>query len=360
MNANEEPGTDNQGGADIGAGADVLEARYRRILRLLPPSYREQRGEEILSTLLDAAGEGKRWPSVAQVTSLASLAMRLRVGEAGNTPRAIAAGEVLRRTALAGLLGMGLWQATAGIVKLVTVLYGTISFPYLLENTWTWPLTLHFVQPFGYLGAFAALVSGRRRLGRFLGVAQVVVVAAPEFLLGRNLPSAEATALSATAVVIALATGLGFHRGAAPLPTPGRWFAAAGWLAGFVLVVVSVASAVELEPGADPPAILLSLVRLVVGPFVPVLAAIFGVRRARTSPIWPAALLLLGLPGLILLPQAVVVFGQGETMNVYIGEFFSGAPWSGMAAYTAITDIVLAGALAWALYRRARSTAVAA
>jgi hypothetical protein len=72
---------DDEDPADIGAGADVLEARYRRILTLLPAAYREHRGEEMISTLLDGAPRGRRWPSIAELASLAALAIRLRVGD---------------------------------------------------------------------------------------------------------------------------------------------------------------------------------------------------------------------------------------------------------------------------------------
>src|SRR6185437_6656292 len=179
MNASGGSGMDEGDyGADGGAG--ILEARYRRIMALLPSAYRERRGEEMISTLLDGATEGRRWPRVGEAASLVALAMRLLVGAPGGTRRAVAAGQVLQRTALAGLLALGLWNATAGVANTVAVFSKVGHYYYrdLISSTWTWPFTMNLVQPLAYFGAFAALVRGRRRLGRILGVAQVGMVAA--------------------------------------------------------------------------------------------------------------------------------------------------------------------------------------
>jgi hypothetical protein len=56
----------------------TLEQRYRRMLVLLPGTYR--RGEEVLSTLMDGAGDGQRWPRLGEASSLVALAMRTRTG----------------------------------------------------------------------------------------------------------------------------------------------------------------------------------------------------------------------------------------------------------------------------------------
>jgi hypothetical protein len=58
----------------------TLERRYRRLLTLLPGNYRQARGEELLSTLLDASPEGRRWPHLGEVASLGLLAARVRTG----------------------------------------------------------------------------------------------------------------------------------------------------------------------------------------------------------------------------------------------------------------------------------------
>jgi hypothetical protein len=340
--------------------ADLLEARYRRALRLLPSGYRAQRGEEMVSVLLDGAMAGRRWPSVAELASLVALATRLRVGAPGGTRRAAATGEVLRRTALAGLLAMGSWFGMGGVSTVVLFFSEHYYFAReTVDSTWTWPFTLDAVQPLVYFGAFAALLTGARRLGRVLGVAQAIMVAAQIFTAA-NVVTSDRAAIFTVAAVIALAGGLGFHPGAAPMPTPRRWLAVGAGVAGGLLSVSAAVNVFEFHTPAVPSA-LTFISRLAVGPLVPAIAVVFGVLRARTSPIWPAALLFLGLPGLLLVPRAVSLYAQGKAGHFFLGDLFPDDAWLGMAVYLAITDTILALALAWALYRRrVRSTAVAA
>ena len=360
MNASGGSGMDEGDyGADGGAG--ILEARYRRIMALLPSAYRERRGEEMISTLLDGATEGRRWPRVGEAASLVALAMRLLVGAPGGTRRAVAAGQVLQRTALAGLLALGLWNATAGVANTVAVFSKVGHYYYrdLISSTWTWPFTMNLVQPLVYFGAFAALVRGRRRLGRILGVAQVGMVAA-EVLQDANWVTSDRVALLTVAAVIALAAGLGFHRAVAPLLTPGRWLAVAAGLTGVVVIVAATLTAVAYNDTSVPDALAITA-QLVAGPLVPALAAIFGVLRARRSPIWPAALFILGVPGLLIVPRAVIIYVQGKYENLFVGDLFVGSLWPGLPVYMLVTEIVLAAALGWSLYRsRRRSTSVPA
>ena len=60
--------------------SEVLERRYRRLLTVLPKSYRKARGEELLGVLMDTAEEGQRWPALGEVLSLAALGVRARAG----------------------------------------------------------------------------------------------------------------------------------------------------------------------------------------------------------------------------------------------------------------------------------------
>src|SRR5262252_2974461 len=57
-----------------------LERRYRQLLRTYPHSYREQRGEEMLATLLDTAAPGQTWPSAGDVADIGRGALRERLG----------------------------------------------------------------------------------------------------------------------------------------------------------------------------------------------------------------------------------------------------------------------------------------
>lgn len=338
-----------------------LEARYRRILTLLPAAYRERRGEEMLATLLDGAAGGRRWPSAGEVTSLAALAVRLRVGAPGGSRRAVAAGEVLRRTGLAGLFTFGLWYAAIAVSNLVALFSQRGYYARnIVGHTGTWWLTLGFVQPLVYLGAFTALVLGYRRIGRFLGVTQVALVVA-KLVQDQYMISSDRTALLAVALLIVISIGWGFHRETPPLPSPRRWLTVAAALTGFITIIAAVSSGIDFNVYTGQSEVIDTIVRLVAGPMLPASAVVFGMVQARRSPIWPAALLLLGAPGLLLMPRAVVIYVEGKSENLFVGDLFAGTPWPGMAAYLAIMDALLAAALVWALYRRhTRSSAIAA
>lgn len=118
-----------------------LEGAYRRLLRVYPRWYREQRGEEILSTLLDAARPAQRRPSAGEAVGLVVHGAATRVGVgpdgslagvlgAGASPMLVAGG-VLASVALVlggaaqggpGVRGPGLVEGAAGPVA--PVLYG--------------------------------------------------------------------------------------------------------------------------------------------------------------------------------------------------------------------------------------------
>jgi hypothetical protein len=52
---------------------------YRALLVAYPASYREERGEEILGTLLDAAGDGRTRPSIREAVALVRGGYRVRL-----------------------------------------------------------------------------------------------------------------------------------------------------------------------------------------------------------------------------------------------------------------------------------------
>lgn len=360
MNENGEAGMDDERGADSGAGADVLEARYRLILMLLPATYREHRGEEMVSTLLDSATEGKRWPSIGEVASLATLAMRLRVGAPGGTWRAITVGEILRRIALTGLLALGLWTASNGAASLV-VLWFQRHFVSHLPGPMLASWLAYDTVPLIYFGAFVALLVGWRRLGRFLGVAQAACIGFVVTRHGSFLVLSDRAAVFAVSLLIAVAAGSAFHREAPQMPTPRRWLITAAGLAGIVLAASGVYAASAFPPPAPGVQFAAEIAGVVGGPLVPVLAAFFGLVRARRSPIWPATLLILGAPGLLIVPRAVIIYAQGKYENVFVGDLFARSLWPGMPVYLLATEVVLAAALGWSLYRsRRRATAVPA
>ena len=96
----------------------VLEDRYRRVLRVLPMDYRAVWEEEMVATFLDSVTTGDPVvdedlldlgrPGAAECLSVFGLAVRLRLGGAGATARAVSLGEAVRSATLIGLLCSGL------------------------------------------------------------------------------------------------------------------------------------------------------------------------------------------------------------------------------------------------------------
>jgi hypothetical protein len=57
-----------------------LADRYRRLLVFYPAGYREDRGEEIVNTLLEGASPGRKRPTPREIVNLAVHGMRCRLG----------------------------------------------------------------------------------------------------------------------------------------------------------------------------------------------------------------------------------------------------------------------------------------
>jgi hypothetical protein len=75
-----------------------LEAHARRLLRIYPPAYRLQRGDEILATVLDAA-DARGGTSVRDLTSLVAHGVQMRLGLTADR----FGGRVMDEAALPGL-----------------------------------------------------------------------------------------------------------------------------------------------------------------------------------------------------------------------------------------------------------------
>jgi hypothetical protein len=59
-------------------GAAILERRYRWLLGCYPASFRTENEDEVLGVLMASAGDGKRWPSVAETADVLWSALRMR------------------------------------------------------------------------------------------------------------------------------------------------------------------------------------------------------------------------------------------------------------------------------------------
>ena len=61
----------------------VLERRYRRLLVWFPAEHRREYAEEMMSVLLAATPEGRRWPRLADALDLMTGGLRARLGRRG-------------------------------------------------------------------------------------------------------------------------------------------------------------------------------------------------------------------------------------------------------------------------------------
>lgn len=231
----------------------ALEDRYRRVLRILPASYRHAWEDEMVATFLESVhtddveeaehrAEFGR-PGVAEVASVAALSLRLHLGGPEAAPRSFAWGEAVRRVALVALL------TQAVLATMVTAegywIAGTIPWPPVpdrLAAMVTPPPTDALGVVLGHaglvwVGAYLALVLGRRRaatvlvgLGASLPVSGVTL----DLLTGRSPVTLMSLFDLSASVLLLLALGA-FHSDAPPV-RPRPWLVAFG--AGVVVSAV--------------------------------------------------------------------------------------------------------------------------
>jgi len=219
--------------------SEVLERRYRRLLRILPRHYRQARGEELLGALMEGAGERRRWPAAREALSLAGLSARTRWSPAaaggGEQRGASHLGETARAIAFLGSAVLALGAVTQ--LVLVELVYGSLFVrvttfvhvkgvrsspfgPYEIHSSYL--TTLHRELPILWLGVYVLLAAGWWQVARILAVA----------LLG--FAATDVTGLAAAAneqlLLATITTGaVLLARGPAARRIAGRraWFAAA-------------------------------------------------------------------------------------------------------------------------------------
>lgn len=156
-----------------------LERRYRRLLRVLPEWYRRDRADEMVATLLDGREDQlDHGPGLAESCAVLGLAVRTRLANPAST-RATAAGNATRGIAL---FGLGIAGITA-IERLYAWIYFTVrGYPQNFA-----PLHMS-VLLLGYLAmpaAFTAVMLGRIRLARVLGILTLIPGASMIMVAGR-------------------------------------------------------------------------------------------------------------------------------------------------------------------------------
>src|ERR1700677_2609833 len=117
----------------------ALERRYRRLLRAYPAGYREERGAEMLATLLEAAPVGATWPSLRDARALVMGGLRVRAAQ----NHRLGTAAYLRLWALFGVamaLGIvvasGIRQVIDGAIPL------THGYPWYLPVLWSLTLAV--------------------------------------------------------------------------------------------------------------------------------------------------------------------------------------------------------------------------
>lgn len=107
-----------------------LRRRYQRLLLAYPPAYRASRGQEILTTLLEAARPGQRFPTAREAAGLLLGGLRARARQAAVDPpeRPLTDGlhlgvvlVVLVNLGAAASVPLPLWTVLVGVGALATL-----------------------------------------------------------------------------------------------------------------------------------------------------------------------------------------------------------------------------------------------
>ncbi|MDX5459568.1 hypothetical protein [Micromonospora tulbaghiae] len=175
--------------------SDVLEKRYRMLLRAYPAGYRRERADELIDTLIGDEPTNRRWPSLREAASLIRGALRVHGGGAAPRPVAVLFWQGIHLGALAAL-ALGVLIGLNDIVEAFQ--YGGLSDPLtVLRNQGVHEIVLS--------AALVALVAGRTRTAAVLAVAAAVVptVISP-YLFLNGLPQWWAPVVAAPLIVLGL------------------------------------------------------------------------------------------------------------------------------------------------------------
>jgi hypothetical protein len=319
-------------------GATILERRYRLLLRSYPQQYRAERGQEILSTLLDATPPGQRSPSLADAVDILGNGLRRRWGLVGiaGLDAGVALAAPVALALAAGISGFAWWRvepAGAGVHLGETFgpfrTLGPIAYAAWIAAALGWVL----LRP----------VARRVLIGIAVGVTLALPLVAPLTTVDRP-PLWVLMALSVFGLLALAGSGSTQPSLDARLVVP---VGAAG-----IAVAASTVSMVASPDGSAgyyyQPTI--ARVGTVVTATVAILAAIAVVRQVRRqgSAAWLWAAALLGLPAGWLGPFEAGGMGPGA----------GNIPHFGRLAQVVLATCVAAGTLAW-LARRAVPTSAA-
>jgi hypothetical protein len=195
-----------------------LERRYAALLRVYPHAYRQQRGDEILGTLLARATPGQTRPPWRESVSLLFGGLRARAG-AARAPRELTL-SILKMAALFQLL----WATAVAAGVALRVQLGVAVMDFFDAESYIAEFTPDALALACYGGAMVAIARNRYALGAVLAVAGYI----PQITLFSPMPLAEQVfAGDLWQVPIAVLLALTLHRFRYPdTASPWRWLAA--------------------------------------------------------------------------------------------------------------------------------------
>ena len=175
--------------------SEVLEKRYRMLLRAYPAGYRRERADELIDTLIGDEPPTRRWPSIRQAASLIRGALQVHGGSTAARPTAVLLWQGIHLGAMA-VLALG---ALIGLDDLVEAFqFGGLSNPLAVLRD----QGIHAVM---VSAALVALVAGRTRTAAVLVVAAAVVptVISP-YLFLNSLPQWWAPVVATPLIMVGL------------------------------------------------------------------------------------------------------------------------------------------------------------
>ncbi|MFE0590129.1 hypothetical protein [Micromonospora echinospora] len=211
-----------------------LEERYRAVLRLLPAGYRQRWEDDMVAAYLDSVDTGDPEttadvldcgrPSLSEVASIVTLAVRLRLGGADAPPRAYAWGQAVRLATLTAVLAHAV-MATGGIVGTLWLSGNVAWLPAVPPDLASTPESSTWHAAWGLAGyawlpAYVALVLGHRRVAQAVALVAVVpptVTVAVTQVTGTAPLTVSPWANRLVDVVLLLAMAA-FAHGSAPVP----------------------------------------------------------------------------------------------------------------------------------------------
>ncbi|MDO3684908.1 hypothetical protein [Micromonospora sp. C28ISP2-4] len=198
--------------------SDVLEKRYRMLLRAYPAGYRRERADELIDTLIGDDPTDRRWPSLREAAALVRGGLRVYGGSTAPRPAAVLFWQGIHLGALA-VLALGVLIGLDDIAEALQ--YGGFADPLtVLRNQGIHEVVL--------TAALVALVAGRTRTAAVLAVtAAVVPTVISQHLFLNGLPQWWAPVVAAPLIVL----GLRRPADVPPAPRANAALATAGILA---------------------------------------------------------------------------------------------------------------------------------